>query len=116
MLRVRVRCVRHEVRAFECTHSWSPMQVLLLCNYTLQLLSSFSSFEESTNVPSIFASGSVRSLVGTLMAASPHRASPGGAGGPAPRPPAAAPRARVVLPSWAQGKELVFHLPLMSGG
>jgi hypothetical protein len=85
------------------------MQVLLLCNYTLQLLSSFSSFEESTNVPSIFASGSVRSLVGTLMAASPHRASPGGAGGPAPRPPAAAPRARVVLPSWAQGKEFRLY-------
>ena len=93
MMRVCVRCVRYGARAFECAHRWLLMLVLLLCNSTLLLLSNFCSFEEGTIVPSAFASEPARSIDGALMATSPQRASPDGAGGPAPRPPAAAPRA-----------------------
>jgi hypothetical protein len=103
-MRVRVRCVRHGAHAFECTHRWLFMLMLLLCNNTLLLLSNFCSFEEGTIVPSASASEPARSIDGTLMATSLQRASPDGAGGPAPRPPAAAPRARIVPPSGAQGK------------
>ena len=102
---MRVRCVRHGAHAFECTHRWLFMLMLLLCNNTLLLLSNFCSFEEGTIVPSASASEPARSIDGTLMATSLQRASPDGAGGPAPRPPAAAPRARIVPPSGAQGKD-----------
>jgi hypothetical protein len=100
-----MRCVRHEARAFKCTNRCSLVLVLLLCSNTLQLLSGFCSYGEGTLVPSACVPGPARSIDGTLMATSLQRASPDGAGGPAPRPPAAAPRARIVPPSGAQGKD-----------
>ena len=104
---MRVRCVRHGARAFECAHRWLLMLVLLLCNNTLLLLSNFCSFEEGTIVPSACASKPARSVDSTSIATSPQRASPGEPGGPAPRPPAAEPRAWIVPPSRAQGKEFL---------
>ena len=56
-------------------------------------------------MPSACASEPARSIGGTSMATSPQRSTPDGAAGLAPRPPAAAPRARDVPPSGAQGKE-----------
>ena len=103
-MRVCVRCVRHEARAFRCTNRWSLVLVLLLCSNTLQLLSGFCSYGEGTIVPSACVPGPTRSIDGTLMATSPLRASPDGAGGLAPRPPAAAPRAEKEPPSGAQGR------------
>jgi hypothetical protein len=65
---------------FECTHRRSPELVLQLCNNTLQLQSSFSSFEDSMIAPPTFASGWARSLSETMTAKPPYRASPEKAG------------------------------------
>jgi hypothetical protein len=56
------------------------MLVLLLCNNTLQLLSSFSSFEDSMIAPPTIASGWARSFSETMTAKPPYRASPEEAG------------------------------------
>ena len=79
-MRVCMRCVRHEARAFKCTNRWSLVLVLLLCSNTLQLLSSFSSFEDSMIAPPTIASGWARSFSETMTAKPPYRASPEEAG------------------------------------